>query len=283
MIVVIIIRKFPQLTLLDVESLPEVKQSKKKNEVLKKRAKKDHIKSKKEWKSKAEPLLNKFKNVQANFRKYVGKIESAVVKEKEKKSATKIDTVKPEKKDKLRSLLHDAKFACDEGELEMAEKNFIAAIRIDTMNRDAYLGLAEVYCKQGQVNEAAETYNFLLQINEKDDLVLARLGDLSAEKKDFEKAIEYYQRSVLVNHNLSNRFARLAELLQELGEHETALEAVSQAVELEPQNPKYLDMLVEISIMVGDKKLAEEAFQQLRMTNPDNQRLDILKDKIQRI
>ena len=72
----------------------------------------------------------------------------------------------------------------------------------------------------------------------------------------------------------------LAELFLELGKNEPALEAVRQAVDLEPQNPKYLDMLVEVSVKCGNKESANEAYQQLRMANPENNKLAVLKDKI---
>ena len=56
-----------------------------------------------------------------------------------------------------------------------------------------------------------------------------------------------------------------------------------QAVELEPKNPKYLDLLIETVILCGDKDLAERAFNELRMVNPENQKLAVLRERINNI
>ena len=45
-IIIVVVKKFPQLAVLDVDNVPEVKTSKKKDEVLKKRVEEKAIKSK---------------------------------------------------------------------------------------------------------------------------------------------------------------------------------------------------------------------------------------------
>ncbi len=279
-ILVVVIRRFPQLSLLDVDNLPEVKQEKKKDEFLKKRIEARAMDAKHERRIKLAPAIQRLKEIQLSFRKYVGRVERIVVKEKERKRTEESPEERQVREQELRTLLNDATFASEQGEFSVAEKKYIAAIRIDTKNVEAYRGLAYVYYKQGQIEEAKETYRFLLQLNASDDEVYIRLAELSLEDGKYEEAIGYYEQAILINPYVSGRFATVAELLMKLQQYETAEEAIRQALDLEPQNPKYLDMLVEISIMVGNKSQAEKAFQDLRMVNPENQKLVTLKDKI---
>lgn len=279
-IIVIIVRKFPQLSVLDVDSLPEVKEEKKKDEFLKKRAKKRNTGSHKKVMEKLAPLVQSAKEFQLSFRQYVGKVERSIVKEDAKKRETAKPEQKKEMDNELRSLLHDAAHALEQGDLESAEKKYIAAIRIDTKSSEAYRGLGDVYFAQEQFDEALETYGFLLQLEPKNDAVIVKLAELCEKKGEIEQAIEYYQQALLINANLSNRFAKAAELLMQLDQYETAAEAIAEAVDLEPQNPKYLDMLVEISIMGANKDAARDAYERLRMVNPENQKLAAFKDRI---
>jgi tetratricopeptide (TPR) repeat protein len=177
-------------------------------------------------------------------------------------------------------VLHDAKRAIDQEEFEFAEKCYIEAIRLSPRESTAYRGLAEVYLAQDQIIEAKETYHFLHQLDAEDDSVLLKLADIAEQEGDIRAAVSYYEQAVLINDSHAIRFANMADLLNRIDQHETALAALEQAVELEPQNPKYLDNLVETAIMVEQLELAEEGLLQLRTVNPDNQKIDILKDKI---
>ncbi|OGH87938.1 MAG: hypothetical protein A2206_03535 [Candidatus Magasanikbacteria bacterium RIFOXYA1_FULL_40_8] len=284
-IIVVIVRKFPQLTVLDVDNVPEVKAGRKKDEVLKKRVEIKTEKSKKNWLKKIQPAFDKFGKVQANFRDYVTKLTYKVEEEDKKVKEEKIVT-KEEKEKKeisLFSLLHEGQTAANNADYQTAENKFITAIRIDAKNIEAYKGLANVYLKQEQLEQAKQTFEFVLQLNPNDDETLISLGDIYIEENDNKKAIEYYQKAVLANDVHANRFAKLAELLESMNEYETGLVAIEQAIELEPSNPKYLDMLTELCIMSGEKEKAKEAYEKLRMSNPENNKLDSFKERISQI
>ena len=83
--------------------------------------------------------------------------------------------------------------------------------------------------------------------------------------------------------SVSPRFYHLAELLLKVEQPEVAKESIVQAVELEPQNPKYLDLLTETAIICRDKDLALQSYNDLRGVNPDNQKLDGFKDRIDQL
>ncbi|MFA5937320.1 MAG: tetratricopeptide repeat protein [Candidatus Paceibacterota bacterium] len=287
-ILMIVFRKFPQLSLLDVENIPEVKEEKKKEEFLKKHIEKKATKSQKEREEQWKPIVRKLKEIQLAFRKYVGRVERMIVREKTRRieevsREAAPQEAAPEKETEMRTLLNDAEFAAGNNNLSDAEKKYIAAVRLDPKNKDAYLGLGEVYRKQGQYEEAVETLRFVTQLDPSDDRAFARLAEIAEANGNTEQAIEYYEKAVLLNDSTPSRFAKLAELFAGIDQHRTALEAIAQAVELEPHNPKYLDSMAEISILVGNKAAAERAYTDLRMVNPEKEKLGMLRDRIDKM
>lgn len=280
-IIVITAKKFPQLAILDVESIPEVKEGIKKDEFLRKRIDEKTAVSIKDWVKKLVPFIQKLKEIQLRFRKYVGKVESEVLKKTEEDRKEKIKKIPiGKKRSELNSLLKQADKEVENGAYEKAEELYISAIRISPKSGHAYRGLGEVYMRQANFENAEETYQFLRQLDPNDDVTYAKLGHLAERRGDTAKAIEYYEQAVLINDQLASRFVKLAELLRSVEQYGTAMEAMRQAVHIEPQNPKYLDNLTELAILSGDRNLAEESLGQLRMVNPENQKLEILKDKI---
>ncbi|MDP2693074.1 MAG: tetratricopeptide repeat protein [bacterium] len=281
-IIVVIVKKFPQLTVLDVDNVPEVKAGRKKDEVLKKRVEEKTERSKKNWLNKLKLASDGFGKLQNNFRDYVTKLTHRVEDDDKKVKEERVVSKKKEEKieTSLYTLVHEGHNAILNADFQTAENKFITAIRIDAKNIGAYKGLAEVYLRQEQFEQAQQTYEFVLQLSPDDDEVLINLGDISIEMGDNKAAIEYYQKAVLLEDSHANRFAKLAELLGSMDEHETALVAIEQAIELEPQNPKYLDMLTELSIMTGDRGKAEDAYEKLRMSNPENNKLPTFKERI---
>ncbi len=279
-IIVIILRKFPQITLLDVDNLPEVKEEKKKDQFLKNRVDKKVQENKRKIMQKINFLRQLWQKIQSKFRQYVGRVQ------KQSEHVSELDTAQPaeEKNEnislKVDVLLKEGDVAYELEDYEEAEKKFIEAIRIDPKNMEAYRGLGDVYLKQDQLKEAKETYSFLLQLDDDDDSILAKLGDIAQEEGDTDQAIVYYEKAILLNPNVAKRFAKLAELLQSIEQHQAALQAINEAVDLEPQNPKYLDKLVEISIIMGRTDLAEKAYAALRMVNPENRKLILFRQRI---
>ncbi|MFZ2190353.1 MAG: tetratricopeptide repeat protein [Candidatus Magasanikiibacteriota bacterium] len=277
-IIFIIVKKFPQLTLLDVNSIPEVKMEKKKDEIYKKRVAEKASELSEKRKVLFHPVVQRLKEIQLAFRKYVGEIERVLI--RHKPEVVETPEQKKTKEQDLKDLIQDGEYSLNQKDLETAEKKFIAAIRIDPKSIDAYYGLGNVYFEQGQTEEAIETFQFILQMDGTDLRTLVKMGEIEEGKNNIGKAVEYYERTLLIDDNNPVRFAKIAELLMSVNKCDPAIEAISQAVELEPQNPKYLDRMVEISVLCGNRKMAEESYQKLRMVNPENQKLPLLKDKI---
>lgn len=282
-IIGLLVRKFPELSLLQVEELPEVKEGKKKDEFLKKQVKKKNKEKLEKKRESWKPVIQMWKNWQLTFRKYVGEIERKFFQQRVKKVREEHHASGQSVVQTVQTLLQDAKFALDQKQLDAAEKKYIDAIRLEPKNKDAYRGLGDVYFEQGHLQEAKETYLFLLHLTPADDALLLRLGEIEEENNNIQAAVDYYQKAVLLNDATPSRFVKIADLMQRIGQYETALEAAFQAVELEPQNPKYLDNFIELAIICENKTQAEKGYQKLRLVNPDNKKLEVFREKISKL
>jgi tetratricopeptide (TPR) repeat protein len=279
-IITIVARRLPQLSLLDVESLPEVKEEKKKDEIIRKKAISKIAETKEKRQKKLAPFFERLRVWRENFMNYLNRLEKTIVSESKSKKAinqAKLD-VSPEE---MRAIVRGGDYHLERGELEAAEQKYIEAIKLDAKNVDAYYGLGNVYMRTDHLAEAEETFKFLLRLQPNNCMAVDKLGELAERKGDTQKAIEYYSKCVLMDDAKASRYAKIAELMLSAGAPDTACEAARQAVDIEPQNPKYLDLFIESSIISGNKKLAEDGFQRLRMVNPENQKLSSFLDRIE--
>lgn len=277
----LVYKHYHQLRVVNVDSIPEIKEAKRKYEIVKKRLEDRSKQQISERDIKLVPLKVVWKKWQTNFRNYANKVADELREQSEQKEVKKLTELPQEEKQaQAKEKVRDATRAMEEQEYEFAEKCCIEAIRLDARNAEAYRKLAAVYIAQEQLTEAKETLHFLNQLDPNDDTVLLTLADIEEEMGNMQSAVDYLEQAVLINDSFAVRFARIAELLSRLDQYETALEAINQAVELEPQNPRYLDILVETAILCEQIDIAESGLRNLRTVNPDNQKIEILQDKI---
>lgn len=280
---VVIFRKFPQLTTLDVGSLPSEREAVRKRELLRQRieARGAQLKARTgEW---LAPLERLWKALQRRFRRYVARIEHLWYHEERVRRPRPPEENSVEQVRKIQSLIAQAEERLQSGEHEPAEQLFVSALRLDQNATPAYRGLGDSYLARGSLEEARETYRFVLKLEPDDDSVMVKLAEIAESQGDLDEAINWYQQAVLVNDALSPRWYHLAELLLKVKQPATAQEAVVSALELEPRNPKYLDLLTEIAILGHDKETAEGAFNELRLVNPENQKLADFAERIRKL
>ncbi|HLC70127.1 MAG TPA: tetratricopeptide repeat protein [Patescibacteria group bacterium] len=277
----IVVSKFPQLANLDVQNLPEEKESKKKKEILNQRIDEQGRRLQKRLGPLFRPIRHGWGLLQLKFRVYVGKMERLWHHEQrleEKKARAEMSS--EEKETRLEQILKEAEICRGSGELDKAEELYIGAIKIKPNSVVAYRGLGETYLAKESLEEARQTFKYLCQLDKNDEQALVKLGEIAEKEGKIEKAIEYYERAIILNDSLSPRFYHLAELLMKVNQPQVAKEAIVQAVELEPKNPKYLDLLIEIAIISLDKALATKGYEELRLVNPDNQKLVEFKERM---
>jgi len=285
-IAIIVVRKFPQLSVLEVEKITEIKQAKVKEDLKKQRFERSLVKKGEKIKEFFK-IFNFFylgwKKVQTSFRQRVFQAQEKYKKISIEEEKDIIPTEKPEEKETIQGLLFKGEEALERGDLSFAERKYIEVLKKDSKNIEAYRGLAKIYMDLDKYKEAEETFKFLLKLNPRDDRAYNRLGMIAEKKGEMEKAIEYFEKAISLDNSLAIRYFDLGRLYAKVGKPALALRNFAKAVDIEPQNPKYLDQLIEISIICRDPEMAKEALARLQEVNPQNQKLENLTERIEEI
>ena len=273
----VLVKKFPQLKLIDLSTL-----AKERHEAVKKRIMQDRF----------ERSLGK---IQGKTNEAVGAASTRVknwfdhAQGKLKGMEARMDgharrPVSPEEHakavERLPGILDQAEHARLEERYEDAEKLYIEALKADAKNIEAYRGLAELYLTQKQTDQAAEILEFLLRLQSDDDRALGRLGQIEANRGNFEEAEARYLRSIELSANATVYRAELGRVYLTQGNGRKAVEQFRMALQAEPHNPKYLDYFLEASILVGDADAAREALSALEEVNPENAKLEEFRERI---
>lgn len=147
LIAVIIIRKIPQLSLIDAESLPKPKEEKIKDRILIERLQRQWAESRRyfRWLSKLFKILADI--VRARWEKLKHLEQQLKVKE-----TRSVDSLLEEAQKKL------------ETEPEEAEKIYLETVRLDPKNVTAYEGLSKVYKLKKDWKAAEEIFQFLRKL-----------------------------------------------------------------------------------------------------------------------
>ncbi len=274
----IVIKKVPQLKIIDPEELDVYKEEKIKRNILNKKFKRDVDFFYKKILQILKPISNHFsKNINKLY-KYLHSLEH--------KYRTKLVKTYFDDKISLESqvLIHMEK-ADDflkNKEFNKAETEYIDALKIDVHNLDIYKKLADLYFQNKDYDKAKETYEYILRIKE-DDYSYSRLGDISKNRGDLNQAINNYSKSVAINSNNPMHYYNLAKINLKLEKIEDSLNNINRALNMESDNPKFLDFLLDLSIIMKDKDLANKTFRRLKESNPDNNRLLEIQEKINNI
>lgn len=299
-IAIIVARKFPQMTGLDTEKLPEVKQAKIKEEIQFQKFLR-HLSSwgerlrnwsrflvflKKGWlwtqgrfRVAVHNLQEKYKkSVIAEFKRAVK--EPATIKLKKGLAKKKLAPPAPATSP-ADDILRQAEKSREAGDLPTAERLFIEVIKTNPREAEAYRGLGKTYLAMKKLKEAKETFEFLAKLKPVEDRVYNYLGMTAEAQGKKAEAIRYFEEAVRLNDKLAVRFYDLGWMYASVKRPAAALRNFARATEIEPNNPKYLDQLLEMSIITGDVDLAREVYDRLRLTNPENQKLPEFRQRIE--
>lgn len=180
-------------------------------------------------------------------------------------------------------LLAEAEAFFREGNLAQAEKKFIEVLELDQMNIPAYQGLSELYLEQEDYDQARQTLEFLLKLDKNNATAYRSLGHLQTVKGDLKSAEQSYLKFLALDRTNINGYLELAEVYLQLEEPPKAFALADQASGLEPSNPKALDFLIEVSIITRDRQAALKAWRMLKEVNPENNKLDEFKQRIDKL
>ncbi len=245
-ILFIIIRRFPALAILDVDNIPEEKESK-----IKERISQERIKRKFSFFSKYFLFFINFIN--KVFDRFWFKLKKIKEEKEQKRESESLSRISP--RDKIEVLFSQADDLIEDEKWDEAEKKLIDIISIDDKNFRAFLSLADVYQSQEKWEEAKQTSLYAL-----------KLSEISDEKID--------------NNDLANLNYSLALINKELDDTDSSFDNISESLKLNPNNPRYLDLMLDLCIIKKRKDLASDFLNKIKKVNPENNNIPDWEEKI---
>ena len=275
-IIAVIARKFPQISSIDVTTIPQEKASQTKNRIL---LEKLSFQLHNHWRKagrRLQPLaVTIAKGVKQSYHKatelersYRRRLGPRTIKEQQKVDA------------KTQTLVDQARELLGREEFDQAEKKFIDAIALDHTDVEAYKGLGELYWQQGNLDDARQSFEHVLKLNADSYDALSHLGAIARQKGELPTAEGYFQKTIELDSQAAVHYLDLADVYKEMGDNDKAFGCLEKAVGLEPNNPRNLDALLDLSILMSKKQEAGEVYARLAVVNPDNQKLSEFAERI---
>lgn len=266
----IVIRKFPAIVNLDVESLPQEKERQVKQQLIANRFRRNM----KRWLMNARrivaPVLDGVSRwVRTQYATLLSKREQMSQGEGGEDVASEID-----------ALLLQAEDARRREDYSAAEKIYVRIISLDSKHIRAFKELGYMYLEEQKFDEARQTLEHVLKLTKEDAEVYEQLGEATKKKGDLEEAKKYYQEAVKLSSETGQNHFNIADTLQQMGRYKEALSHIHEALAIEPKSPRYLDAFFNLAILLKDKAEALEAYKRLKSINPENGKLGDMKKMI---
>ena len=258
-IINIVVKKFSALASLDVASIPAEKEAIFKERIMSNRLKREYFKYYSKVIKILRPSLTAINGLSKNlYRKLIDFKENY---NRESSLVLNAD-------DHIARLFIEADELSKNNNSDEAEKRYIEIISLDSQNVKAFRSLGQLYTVVKKYQEAEQTLAHVLRLINKE------IGQASSEVAGAKDE---------VNMQLAETYFDLAEVNKNKNNLAEAINCVDEALNIVPNNPRYLDTKLEISIMNKDKKTALETYDALAEANPENQKLDEIKKKIEEL
>ncbi len=266
-VIFIIVSKFSALAALDVESIPAVKESRFKEQIISNRLKRMFSK----WTARIVRAARTAAFIIGGWIEAAQKnLRARRERLKAENSPIKREIISPAQK--ITQLFQESESLVKEGKAAEAEKKLIEIIALDSKNIRAFKLLGAAYFQNRQFSEARQTYEHIIKLLDSEDIRTMQQGAAKGAPGANEVA-ERSQEWGKANYDL-------ALVHQNSGNYALAIENLKRALTIEPDNPRYLDTMIEISIISKDKIGAWEALSRLEKANPQNQKIPEFKEKI---
>ncbi|HOX96850.1 MAG TPA: hypothetical protein PL066_00640 [bacterium] len=251
-ILIILIRKFPDLVLVDVDSIPEEREKQLKDKLLADRLQR-----------RATGFFGRFLVIFQAIGGFFGAIARSMknkIQDWEHRYRFRYKPVMKDAdmKDKINVLLEKASQLFDSDKYDESERVFLEVINLDKYNVEAYRGLGRLYYRLKEYQQSKEIFQFALKLCVENKKNLDNVDDCDIAQ------IAYH----------------LGLVCKALDDLRGAINYFKQALEKEENSPKYLDALLEMAILAENKKLAQETFDKLKEVNPQNTKLEELQGQI---
>lgn len=276
--VFVLYRHWPEIRLLDPDSIKEEKERQKRNELVQERFKRFQT-------GKIAPLKYMYQRAvyegkTAFHRAYLKLVQLNKFYEQAKAPFAK---VAPSQRERMKTLLDEARSLARDLKWAEAEKRYLEVLLMDNRNAEAYKGIGLIYLKQRILPQAKETFEYLIKMEQADDSVYAGAAEIAELENDLITAEDMRRKAVELRPRLSNRQAELARFYLERGDAAKAWPAAKRAADLEPKSAKYQELALECLILLGDHAEAKKKYDKLRLLSEDHQRLQKLKERLEKI
>ncbi len=122
----------------------------------------------------------------------------------------------------------------DEGEQELANADFHAALEFNPRNWRAMHNRGVTFAQTGDFAEAFDDFNGVIQLNPMYDKAYANRATLYVQAKDLQSAIKDYENAIKINHKFATAHVGLGRVCHMLSRWDEAIEHYTAAAELEP-------------------------------------------------
>jgi Tfp pilus assembly protein PilF len=241
--VLIVIRKIPQLRVIDVTSIPKERARRKKEEL----------------------ILSKFQRTGGARLKRVGKSASGAV-----NVVSKVGRRAVQRLYRLEQYYQKLKHTANEGMHAYSDEQIKE--RLDK---------ASEFLKQDETIPAEKIYIDIISHNPKSVEAYEELGNMYLSIGKFDQAKETLKFALRLSPNDASVNVSLAELAMKQDDAQGALEYLRKAVEKRAKNPRYLDYYIEASLEAGSLKDARKGIKGLKEVNPDNKKIEEFEKRFQ--
>lgn len=269
---VIVLRRLPELRVLDLKDIPEEKKDATKIKILEAKFLRQHQKTQ----EKLGKVVSPFKAKTSMFAQKLS--DKVKLIEKKYKRQEQIEETRVKS---INELFGEAEAFIEEENYNEAEKNLIEVLARDKKNFQAYEMLSELYRRTKSYDQAEEVIKYLIKLKS-----LKFRQDKTPEylkREKLEDAEDEILGAVDLDTGLSRYYDDLAEIYEAMGKPEKALDSYLKANAIEPNNPKFLDKVIELAIVIGDKGLVKKTYRRLKEINPENAKLGGFKEALEKM
>ena len=152
---------------------------------------------------------------------------------------------------------------------EDAIRNYLAAIKIDSLFYPAKVNLAMFYNRKGENGKAEVLLREVIQEHPEMHEIAYSLGLLLAEMKKYDQAAIYLEKAAMGMPDHARAHYNLGLLFQYLQRDNKAEQALLRALEIDPNSMEYLYALADFYLKRGKFQKAKDIALQMVVKHPD--------------
>ena len=163
----------------------------------------------------------------------------------------------------------DGQAADTGGLLDLAINEFKETIRLEPLDGESRLGLAQLYLMRGQTEEATRQLEQQIQNDPDSSYALYLLAQVKRDQGQAQEAAELLRRSVEAEPRHQRARLSLASLYEELGEFNDAAAVYRQALDFSPRDADLMLQLATALAQAGRMNEAATEFENVLVADPD--------------